>query len=114
MTIRLIGCTPEPLGSYLKAVAILRLVAEQRDAEARGWWEGECFCLECALDQEELVAFFREEYCPTPIVAPWNGASGFYAKGRKTGIEAIGSSTASRFAIYREAIRLAKEIPGVL
>src|SRR5437762_3365570 len=101
MFIRLMGCTPEPLGSYLKAVAILRLVAEQRDPEARGWWDGTCFSLESDLDQEKLVTFFREEYRPTPILAPWNGGSGFYAKGRKTGIEAIVNSTAERFAIYR-------------
>jgi hypothetical protein len=32
------GCTPEPLMSYLKALGILRLVAEQADPEARGAW----------------------------------------------------------------------------
>ena len=32
------GCTPEPLMNYLKALGILRLVAEQRDPNAQGCW----------------------------------------------------------------------------
>ncbi len=75
--VHLHGCTPTPLASYLKALAILRLVAEQKDAEARGWWAGEHFMLESVLDEEGLKAFFLEEYKPTPIIAPWNGRAGF-------------------------------------
>jgi len=33
---KLDGCAPTPLAHYLKALAILRLVAEQRDASVRG------------------------------------------------------------------------------
>ncbi len=36
---RLGGCAPTPLANYLKALGILRVVAEQADAEARGWWD---------------------------------------------------------------------------
>src|SRR5699024_2967033 len=32
------GCNPLPLSAYLKALGILRLVAEQVDAEATGSW----------------------------------------------------------------------------
>ena len=39
------GCSPAPLANYLKALGILRLVGEQADKQARGWWEGEYFCL---------------------------------------------------------------------
>ena len=35
--IMLHGCTPEPLMSYLKALGILRLVAEQADPRSTGW-----------------------------------------------------------------------------
>jgi CRISPR-associated protein Csx17 len=39
------GCSPAPLALYLKALGVLRLVGEQADPQARGWWEGEHFCL---------------------------------------------------------------------
>jgi CRISPR-associated protein Csx17 len=111
--IRLGGCALEPLGSYLKALAVLRLVSEQTDGSARGWWERGNFCLETELDAAGLVAFFLERYSPTPILSPWNGGSGFYAKDRKVGIDAIAGSTGGRFEVYREAIKRSRDIPGV-
>lgn len=98
------GCSPTPLGSYLKALGLLRLVAEQRDPEARGRWTAGSFELDSALDQRGLVRFLVEEYVPTPIVAPWNGESGFYPKYSQVGISAIESSRDARFAPYRHVI----------
>lgn len=71
------GCTPEPLMSYLKALGVFRLVAEQTDPDARLSWCGGVACLHTKLTQEELATFFLEEYQPTPIMTPWNSASGF-------------------------------------
>ncbi|MDW8266399.1 MAG: type I-U CRISPR-associated protein Csx17, partial [Gemmataceae bacterium] len=101
------GCAPAPLANYLKALGILRLVGEQADPQARGWWDGERFCLLTKLSKEELEAFFLEKYEPTPLVAPWNGGSGFFPKDNKKAIEAIRTSDDSRFAQYREAIESA-------
>src|ERR1017187_644064 len=112
-TIRLTGCVAEPLGSYLKALGVLRLVSEQADRTTRGWWDGACFCLETELDEAGLVEFFLERYAPTQILSPWNGGSGFYPKDRKVGVDAIATSTEERFSVYREAIRRAKGIAGV-
>lgn len=75
---RLDGCAPTPLAHYLKALGILRLVSEQEDSEARGWWEQERFMLATYLDEDELSDLFLKEYSPTPLLAPWNGASGFF------------------------------------
>ncbi len=72
------GCAPTPLGHYLKALGILRLVAEQTDSEARGWWDGDRFRLGSRLVSAELREFFLQKYSPTPMLAPWNGASGFF------------------------------------
>lgn len=83
--IELKGCTPTPLAHYLKALGILRLVAEQKDPNAKGCWRDEAFVLHSNLDKEGLVQFFLEEYQPTPITAPWNGGSGFYFEEGKTG-----------------------------
>jgi CRISPR-associated protein Csx17 len=112
-TVVLAGCHPEPLGSYLKALAVLRLVSEQADATARGWWEQDCFHLESPLDAHGLANFFLTHYQPTPIIAPWNGGSGFYSKDRKIGIQALAKSCGDRFAQYRLAIEIAQRIPEV-
>ncbi len=102
--VHLRGCAPTPLASYLKALAIHRLVAEQKDPEARGWWEGEHFVLESILDKQGLEKFFLEEYRPTPIIAPWNGGSGFYPKDNKDGISVLRKCTSSRFLEYLATI----------
>jgi CRISPR-associated protein Csx17 len=107
------GCALEPLGSYLKALSVLRLVSEQADGSVLGWWDRGCFYLETELDEDGLVAFFLERYAPTPILSPWNGGSGFYPKDKKVGIEAIAGSTGERFAAYRRAIEISRAIPGV-
>jgi len=98
------GCTPTPLAAYLKALAVLRLVSEQREEDARGWWEGDVFVLRSKLDEEELLRFFLESYRPTPVVSPWNGGSGFCPGDQKAGIEAIGRSRATRLAPYRDVL----------
>jgi CRISPR-associated protein Csx17 len=104
------GCAPVPLAHYLKALAILRLVAEQKDPEARGCWRGLAFVLTTRLDREALLRFFLEEYRPTPIVAPWNGGSGFAPNDNKEALEAIESGSAERLADYRETIARAHEL----
>lgn len=133
------GCAPKPLAHYLKALGLLRLVAEQIDPDATGCWEGDHFVLETEeLDADGLTGFLLERYRPTPIVAPWNGGSGFYFRERKlnerdpetgkkikTGIRdepteatrtlnELLKSTASRFGDYREVLGTAKQIVAAL
>lgn len=67
------GCRAEPLGSYLKALGILRLVAEQLDPEVAGRWDGDVFVIDTGVDRDRLIAFFLNDYRPTPVIAPWNG-----------------------------------------
>jgi len=102
-SIALSGCRPEPLAHYLKALGVLRLVAEQKDPQVRGCWRNDAFYIESNLDQDELVRFFEDEYYPTPIVAPWNGGSGFFESDNKA-ISTIESSTNARFCEYRRVI----------
>jgi CRISPR-associated protein Csx17 len=104
------GCTPTPLAAYLKALAVLRLVAEQgADPGASGFWRDDVFVLRSSLDREHLLEFFLERYAPTPLIAPWNGGSGFYPKDNREAVEALASAGAERFAAYRRAIALARE-----
>lgn len=108
------GCSPAPLASYLKALGFLRLVGEQVDPQARGWWDGERFCLLTKLSKEELEAFFLEKYEPTPLVSPWNGGSGFFKKDNRKAITALRNSKAARFGAYQGAIRQAEIVLGGL
>lgn len=105
-THRLRGCTPAPLASYLKALAVLRLVAEQKDAGARGFWREDTFHLVTTLDERALMGFFLDEWEPTAVVSPWNKGSGFY-KSTDKGLEPIRKSTAARFGPLREGIAAA-------
>lgn len=85
-TLPLPGCAPTPLAHYLKALGVLRLLAEQLPPDLprpRGAWQGEIFILHSSLDRAGLESFFLHDYCPTPILAPWNGGSGFYFREEK-------------------------------
>ena len=136
-TITLNGCAPVPLAHYLKALGILRLVAEDAefgDPLASGCWSNDAFNLTSQLDRAKLVDFFLQHYRPTPILAPWNGGSGFYfqeeklkekdpltGKKKKTGkrnqsteatrvVESLATSTDARFGEYRLAITETRSI----
>lgn len=104
------GCTPEPLMCYLKALGVLRLVAEQADPEARGAWRAGVFRLVTQLDEEALMTFFLEAYRPTPIVAPWAGGSGFFGQDNRKAVDAIAASQAPRLQRYRALIAQVRAI----
>lgn len=103
----LAGCAPVPLAHYLKALGILRLVSEQADPEARGWWHGELFRLMTRLSRAELEEFFLERYEPTPLVSPWNKGSGFFQDADPV-LAALEGSPAPRFLRFREGLRAAR------
>ncbi|MBX3025229.1 type I-U CRISPR-associated protein Csx17 [bacterium] len=104
---RLEGCAPTPLAHYLKALGILRVVAEQADAEARGCWHQERFSLATRLDRKALLAFFLFRYSPTPLVSPWNKGSGFYYENDPP-LMAIEGTTAARFDALRTGVAAAR------
>lgn len=102
------GCAPTPLAHYLKALGILRLVAEQADPKAAGCWQRDNFILYSSLNADALISFFLERYTPTPVLAPWNGGSGFFPKDNQTALKLLRASDSPRFATYREALTLAQ------
>ena len=121
--IALPGCTPTPLASYLKALGVLRLISSPAnhvsgaaaDPHARGWWENECFHLRTTLDRDALLHFFLHDYAPSPIIAPWNGGSGFYAKDNKDGFEPLAAEqVAERFVPISAAIKHAARTVNAL
>lgn len=101
------GCTPTPLASYLKALGVLRLLSTKYP-DTRGFWRGDRFVLRTPLDRDGITRFFLEDYEPTPIMAPWNGGSGFFEKDNKTALTAIEQSTSPRFKTYRACLAIAE------
>ena len=75
--IEITGCAPLPLAAYLKAFGLLQIVANQADSEAAGGWRDDTFILRSRLSRDPLIEFLLEQYRPAPILAPWNGGSGF-------------------------------------
>ncbi|MCZ7635025.1 MAG: type I-U CRISPR-associated protein Csx17 [Verrucomicrobia bacterium] len=107
------GCAPIPLAHYLKALGVLRLVAEDRehgDPAATGRWERDVFLLHSRFERQGLLDFFLHQYQPTPILAPWNGGSGFYPKDNTHALSAIEASQADRLVQYRAAITAARGV----
>ena len=107
----LAGCNPVPLASYLKGLGVLRLIAESEqhgDPHAAGCWDRDVFVLHSKLEREELIQFFLQHYSPTPILAPWNGGSGFHKKDNMEAIVAIERSRSGRFTRFRAAISSAR------
>lgn len=110
--IALHGCAPLPLAHYLKGLGILRLVTEQLDSAATGAWNKEVLVLSAKADSERLVEFFLSCYRPTPVLAPWNGGSGFFPKDNREAIEAIEGGAADRLGPFRESLSAARRIVG--
>jgi CRISPR-associated protein Csx17 len=106
----LTGCAPAPLAHYLKALGILRLVAEQKDASARGWWKDEAFHLATTLDRAALERFFTKEYQPTPMISPWNKGGGFVFGPNNPALDRLRKSASPRLAVFRAAIQQADAV----
>lgn len=102
------GCHPEPLGSYLKSLAVLRLVSDQKDTSAKGYWRDDTFHLVSTLDADQLATFLARDYAPTPVVGPWGARSGFYPgsseKTARAVLVEIEHSTTQRLADFRAVI----------
>ena len=72
------GCVPKDMLSYMKALGILKSIAERRDGNAQGFWrDGDQWVVRSALDRDAALDFFMNEWQPTPIMSPWNKDSGF-------------------------------------
>ena len=60
------------------------------------------------LGHDALLHFFLHDYAPSPIIAPWNGGSGFYPKDNKEGYNPLTEDqVAERFEHISSAIRIA-------
>lgn len=102
------GCRPEPAGSYLKALGLLRIVGTQADTGATGHWAGDTFVLTSRLDAGSLVRFLMDEYRPTPVMSPWNKSDVVRPDGPRPQLAALLGETDPRFDAYRRAATAAE------
>lgn len=109
--IPLAGCAPTPLASYLKALGVFRLISEQADPAARGFWRNEAFVLSTTRTQEQLAEFFLTRYAPTPLIDPWNGGSGFLKSDKAAGfLKQFEQSPSPRLARYQAGAKAARDL----
>lgn len=101
------GCAPTPLAHYLKALGIFRLVSEQFEPQAKAAWRGGAFVLQTEARRDELLDFFANRCAPTPIVAPWNGGSGFFKSDNQKAISVVRETDDSRFERFQSVISAA-------
>jgi len=112
------GCTPEPLGNYLKALGVFRLIAEQADPTARAWWEGGVFRLSTTKFESvaTLSDWLHEKCAYSAFVAPWLKNTGWGKGGeRDKGGEALKkliNDKEPRTERFRAGSRLVLEVTG--
>lgn len=107
--ISLRGCRSRPLMSYLKALGVLRAVGKEEDASTRLRWSADVAELASPFDRVVVEEYFLNHYSPTPIVSPWNGASGFFPGDSMWAMHAIEGSTTDRLSAFREAISSSRQ-----
>lgn len=102
------GLQPQPLAAYLGALGVLRLCSQQLDATIRGAFSHTGFRLH-GVDEHTLESFLLDAWAPSPVLTPWNKASGFYdsSKGRMatSAMHRIVASAAPRFESLAGAIK---------
>jgi CRISPR-associated protein Csx17 len=106
----LAGLRPEPLGSYLAGLGLIRLLGEQADPGATAAWSIDGLIIQTTVD--DLAAWLASEYVPTPVLSPWNGGSGFGAKDiePKRRLAELQAHASPRLSPFRAAIEVADQV----
>ncbi len=102
----LTGCRPTPLASYLKGLGVLRILSNF-DPAIKAAWVGENLSLVSRKSAETLSHYLLDDYTPTPVLAPWNGGSGFYQKDNQTSLRKIKESDIPRLSDFRLSLDIA-------
>jgi CRISPR-associated protein Csx17 len=104
------GVRPEPMGSYLAGLGLIRLLGEQADPDATATWTGQGLVIETTIG--DLATWLVDDYVPTPVLSPWNGGSGFGAKDRepKRRINELRAHPSPRLDSVRTAIDVAESV----
>jgi CRISPR-associated protein Csx17 len=106
----LTGIRPQPLGSYLAGLGLVRLIGEQADPDVTAAWSPQGLLVDCTVD--DLPAWLAERYAPTPVLSPWNEGSGFGVKDKtpRQRLEALLGLPSNRADGFREAMPAARMV----
>lgn len=109
------GCRSTPLGGYLSALGLLRVITRLLDAEATGHWRQHHFVLGSRFTTlDELVDELHARFQPEAIVSPWNAGSGFAGNGKSPAAEKavqwVRDCDDPRLDRLREAVRAADRV----
>lgn len=111
--IELKGCSIDNFIGYLKSLGIFKIFSQQKDRNARSYWENNLFFINTDCSSEEIVDFFQREYSPAPLFGPWGARSGFYDEpSEKTAKEALSfllKSEDPRFSLLKRVFDAYKE-----
>lgn len=99
----LLGLRDSPLGSYLGAIGITKVVATQVDPNVTLQWVGSVPHLHTAV--VDLPQWLQSSYRPTVVLSPWNGGSGYGAKDKnqRKVLEDLLAVDESRMVAWRHA-----------
>ena len=103
--IRLDGCRPSTLSSYMAGMGVFRLTAEQKNPGVRAFWERDRLVLETDLTRDDVIGFLLHEYEPSPVISPWS--LGEYRNGVGLAGPIIGLD---RMRGYREAVESTERV----
>ncbi len=78
MKITLENCNLEPMSSYMKALGLFRLLAEQKCVDIKAYWESNNFVLDSCINKQEIMDFLLNEYSPSSVISPWNRGNYLY------------------------------------
>jgi len=112
------GCSPEPLGNYLKALGVFRLVAEQADPAARAWWEAGAFHMSTAkfVTVGGLREWLHENCGYSAFVAPWLANTGWGKGGKRNAggvaLKSLLEDKSARTNRFRDASALVVQAAG--
>ena len=110
--LRFAGLRPDSFLSYLKTLGVFRIYASQSDARARLEFRDDGAVLTTDQTNDELEAFLRDSYAPTPILNPWNKGGGLAKQSKSPTADElmrrIEQSIIARWLPYRESIAAAR------
>lgn len=105
------GCQLDSVMSYLKALGLFRHLSKHTDV--RTAWRNDVLLLQTDIPSEKLVETFWSTYIPSPLLSPWNKASGLIPDKKNKGSELIDGILATqdeRFQMYRDVIAATKKV----
>jgi CRISPR-associated protein Csx17 len=104
------GLRPEPLGSYLAGLGLIRLIGEQADPAATACWTGDGLVIDTTVP--DLAEWLVNKYVPTPVLSPWNSGSGFGAKDKepKRRLKDLLARPSPKLDELRKAITVAERV----